>query len=708
MVAGALAVRASSRAEREARVATARELAAASVANLEADPERSILLALEAVDRTRSVEGSVLPEAEEALHRAVVASRIVLSVPGVGGALDWSPDGGLFVSEGPDETGVVDIRDAETGDSVRSFPGHDPDVNDVAFSPDGSTLATTGDDGTARVWDPATGEELESVTRPAGEVWGPSFSPDGSLLAASWRDEGVVRVLDLATHSVREIDPGGPPRVTSFSPDGQWLAIAVAGSPEAAVVDASSGERVFTLQHPTTNIVDVQWSPDGNWVATTSADTTTRIWDATTGNLRSTLFGHTGAVYTADWSPDSTHLVTGSADGTAKVWAIAASGTQELFSLSAQDTRGGINGVAFSPDGQRVMTGDQASTAVKIWDVSRTGDAEWANLPGNPHVWSGVAFSRDGRRLVASSGGGSVTVWDPQTWTALRTIDSHGPPADPPGTDVNVLDVTSDGALIATGGDKTVKVWNAETGEEVFTVGHDEGVGDVSWSPDGTLLASAGDFAGVAKIVDRTGDDVAVLREAPGFGFGSIAFSPDGRLLATARGSTDPTAEQVRIWDWERREVVRTIDTAAAALAFDQTGARIATGDPYNGSATIWDVRTGDERATLAGHEGPMWDVAFGPVGSVIATAGNDGTVRLWDPESGVQTLLLPGHTTAVRWLAFSADGSKLASGGGDGTVRIWALDLDDLIVIAHENVQRALSDAECRQYLHVEQCPGN
>ena len=84
-----------------------------------------MLLALAAVDETRARDGSVLPEAEEALHRAVTASRVVLSVAGLGGAVDWSPDGRRFVTEGPEDSGVVDIRDAETGESVLSFPGHE-------------------------------------------------------------------------------------------------------------------------------------------------------------------------------------------------------------------------------------------------------------------------------------------------------------------------------------------------------------------------------------------------------------------------------------------------------------------------------------------------------------------------------------------------------------------------------------------------------
>ena len=106
------------------------------MANLEVDPELSVLLAIEAVQTTRSADGTVLPEAEEALHRAVVASRLELEVPGLGGLLAWSPRG-VFVTEGPENSGLIDIRDSETGERVRSFQGHDGDVNDVAFSPDG-------------------------------------------------------------------------------------------------------------------------------------------------------------------------------------------------------------------------------------------------------------------------------------------------------------------------------------------------------------------------------------------------------------------------------------------------------------------------------------------------------------------------------------------------------------------------------------------
>jgi WD40 repeat protein/DNA-binding winged helix-turn-helix (wHTH) protein len=735
---GSVAVSQRQRAQHQSRVATGRELAAAANANVEVDPERSILLALEAVERTRSAAGSVLPEAEEALHRAVTASRIELRVPDQGGRLDWSPDGTVFVTEGAEGSGVVDIRDARTGESVRSFlHGDGVDVTDVAFNRDGTLLATTGYDGVARIWDPATGEELSTVESPdegAVGVWGPSFSPDGSRFAAAWPGDGVVKVLDVATgRIVQEIRSVPAPGGTSFDPSGARIAVRSDQEPMAVVVDVGSGDEVFTLDGHLVGLTDIAWSPDGRSIATTSEDGSARIFDARTGAPRFAVLGRSGHVYDVDWSPDATRLVTAHSDGAARVWLVTEGGPREQFTLSSQATRNGVSGVAFSPDGARVIAGDFGTTAASVWDVGIAGDAEIANLPAVANAYSAVDFTSDGQRLVASSAAGSATVWDARAFTSVGTLGeaSGSPPAatlggawGPPvasGADVFSVDVSPDGRLVAAARfDGSVRVWDVRTGRDAFPVSPGPTLPgapymDVTWSPAGDYLGIAANdgTTGRVTIVDRSGRQVTVLQEEFGIAVGSVAFSPDSEQLITTRLPTahpDPDATQVVIWNWKAREIERTIATEAGRAVPSPTGHLLATagrkqGPLPGGSVDVWDSTTGRHVATLAGSTGVV-DLAFSSDGSRLATASHDGSVRIWDPSSGEQLLVLRGHDATVTSVAFSPDGSRLASVGVDGTVRIWALDPDDLVEIAEREVTRTLTDEECQQYLHLQHCP--
>ena len=705
LVAGGLTVFATTqqgRAEREERTAVARELAAASVANLDVDPERSILLALEAIDRTRSVDGSVLLEAEEALHRAVTASRIVLTAPDAGGTLDWSPEG-VFVTEGPEDTGMIDVRDASTGDSVRAWKGHEIDVNDVRFSADGSMLATGGDDGALKVWDPATGTLISSVIG-EGPVLGQSFDADGSRVAATWPDEGRVRIVDPATGRIVQVIAGldAVPTETALSPDGRRVAVGFAFIEVGSVFDVATGDLAFELRGHRYPINSAAWSPDGRWIATGAYDASARIWDGDTGRLEMKLVGHTGDVITVDWASDSRRLVTGGTDGTARVWQVNGTEGREILTLAAQQTRSGTF-AAFSADadGSHVLTGDAAISGVKIWDVTLAGDAEVANLRTDYLAPVDVAYLPDGH-IVAPTDGGAVSIWD----IPPRRLATLGPGVGSP-EPVWRIAVSTNGSRIATARNfsSTVTVWDRHTRDEVFEVDVAEEVSDIDWSTDGEHLVVA-TFGGSFTVFDTEGRRVALLVEGEATIEG-IAFSPDGRWIAAAVFPyLKPNQAHVSLWDWEQERIERTIKPIGATrVEFDPSGSKLAVAR-FDGFVETFTVPDLVRVLRFPAHSGSVDDIAYSPDGTRIATAGKDATVRLFDAQDGTEQLVLRGHDFLVTGVAFGPDGTQLASAAPDGVVRVWELDLDALIRIARDEVTRELSDDECRQYLHLEFCP--
>lgn len=333
-------------AQSEQRIAFSRELAAAAISNLEVDPDRSILLALEAVSVAQSAGLPVPLEAEDALHQAVQASRVELVLRGQQDAVwdvAFSPDGAHIATTSRDRS--VRIWDAATGKETLALRGHTGIVLSVAYSLDGSRLVTASDDRTAIVWDTATGDKLMTLSSHTGSVGSAVFSEDERWLATA-SDDRTAKIWDAATGEELLTLTGhaGGVLAVAFSPDDSRLATAGADR-TAQIWDTASGEEILVMRGHTAEVVGVAFSPDGTRLATAGSDRAARVWDSETGRELLTLVGHGDWVFDIAFSPDGTRLATASLDGTVKIWD-AATG-RELMRLLGN--LGNVHSVAFTP-----------------------------------------------------------------------------------------------------------------------------------------------------------------------------------------------------------------------------------------------------------------------------------------------------------------------------------------------------------------------
>ncbi|GAB3804350.1 caspase, EACC1-associated type [Micromonospora zhanjiangensis] len=534
-------------------------------------------------------------------------------------ALAFSPNGKLLATaDGPWVRlwNSADLR--KIGAPLRGAESNKK-VTAVTFNPGGTVLTTAATDGAIRFWNPATGREIgQRITVSKGVVRLAS-NPSGSILATA-NGDGTVGLWDPHTHRAigapLAVHPTGEVSDVVFSPDGTTLATLASGLVQFWDVATRKEIGNFISLEQSALPNGLAFNPAGTMLAAAAGDNTVRLYNPATRRpigapLIAGTFGYqaTAAVI----NPQGTILATSDSRGTVELWNPE---IQQRYGVRfAANTRYAVTELAFNPNGTLLATAGTEGI-VRLWDPnSRQGTGPPIVIPairGGPdgfHGVEGVAFSADGAILAAAYGDGTVRLWNPGTGKAIGDpIVAFPLPAGKESGEVRAVAFNPSGTVLATAGeDGVVRLWDPATQRQL---GADirlpnSGVSDLAFDPTGRMLATAGSNDSKVYLWDpatqRTiGEPITTARVVT-----RLAFSPSGDVLATADFQT------VRLWNPDtRKELGFPINVTSSGAIFDldftPTGERLIT-VINSGAVTLWRTdRWIDPYRTLCAEVGPI------------------------------------------------------------------------------------------------------
>jgi eukaryotic-like serine/threonine-protein kinase len=588
------------------------------VSNLALAPE-SDLLALRRADGTT-----------ELWNLAIQQSAGTLTNKGGALALAFSRDGRLIASGNQDakRQPVISIWDVKQKQIIRNVPQPtNSEVIALAFSPDAKRLATFNQDPRLRIWDVESGEiTLDLPASDAINADGriPLFSPDGSILASGEID-GRIRLINLATHDVREIP----------APAGCDSLGALAFSPDSRLLAAGHGP----------------------------ADGTIRLWEVATGKPAGILEGLRGSATKLVFAPDGHSFYSASEDQSIQVWDLA----RKKPSVRLQGHTGAITGLVLCRDG-RTLVSSAADGSVRFWDTrSESWQKSRAILPELAGMF-GALFTADSRRVITASLSNSVTIWDVATASVIERIPALG-------TNNTSIALSPDQRLLAVGGTNgTLQVWDLKARVMVKQWRpHTIPVFGLRFLEGGKSLFSFGMI--VHQRVEAKQWDAVSWRELPFKGWGTdplygLGLSPDQRLLAFHTG------EGLKIWNCAADRLETMLVGAEGMSAFSFDGRLVAA--VSSSGAGVWELVSRRQVAVLEVLPARgVTSLAFSPDDKCLVTGFNSGGelqpgLRVWDYQVGRDILGLYNQGSWIGWTEFSPDGNTLMGVSWYGVVNLY------------------------------------
>jgi len=579
----------------------------------------------------------------------------------------FSPDGRTILTRS--EVGSARLWDAASGRPVGQTLRHEGLITASEFSPDGRRVLTGSTDKTARLWDATNGQAIGKPLEHQGDVNSVAFSPDGKV-AVTGGEDTLVRIWDTTTGQPlgKSIRHGGSVTSVGYSPDGKTILTMGRNDVTARLWDAATHEPAGSPMELQSYPASAAFSPDSKSLLTASFNKETRLWDTPAGRPVGKPIKHEGAVLSMVYSFDGKTILTRCfQSNAARLW----DATSWLSIGKPLEHQSEVNAVAFSPEGKTVLTGSSDRTA-RLWDAATALPIGQA-LTHQSEVTS-VAYSPDGKSILTGSGR-EAWLW----------ITPAGLPIGQPLQHQDLIGSVAygpDGKTVLTismGADKSMRLWDVGAGLPIGQPMVDQDfVEAAAFCPDGKTIvaisqgnkarlwdaANARSINGPIRLGNTPTAETADRRLMLGQRITSVEFSPDGKTILT-----ESLAGKASLWDaTSGQAVIYQVDANSAKFSPDGKTVLIGSKD---GTARLFDVTTGRPIGKSMDHQGSVGFVAFSPDGKTILTGSGD-TARLWNATTAQPIGQPIVNQQGVFPLAFSPDGRSILARIGETTLRIW------------------------------------